>query len=376
VVGKLKYVIRKVPSKVLSFFIFIKNEIMEIKPIIYEMTIANESDGIFGISLVDEPAVQSYFVKFNEEKQVELRKIDGIQHNVLGVVLRPDFPIYRKGGYYIRYSKDVIRLMAQKMLADTTYKNTSVMHDGKFQSGVTLEQLFIKDKSLGNDPKGFEDIEEGTLFAVYHIEDEDIWNKIENGTFNGFSLEGKFTVEEEKIIKQNKEIMNLSKIKEAIKNLVVTFASVDTKEEITLYFDGELVEGTEVYDEFGSPIADGTYHTEDTEIKIEGGKVLTVTKIEVEEEPKEETEELEKNGETEAEGMTELETETVTVEETPTEEKPIEEEPKEDNRIEEMENKIGEMENKIEELFKSIADIKEVLSKPVVTSVTEELIST
>ena len=168
--------------------------------------------------------------------------------------------------------------------------------------------------------------------------------------------------------------MNLSKIKEAIKNLVVTFASVDTKEEITLYFDGELAEGTEVYDEFGSPIADGTYHTEDTEIKIEGGKVLTVTKIEVEEEPKEETEELEKNGETEAEGMTELETETetVTVEETPTEEKPTEEEPKEDNRIEEMENKIGEMENKIEELFKSIADIKEVLSKPVVTSVTEE----
>lgn len=71
--------------------------------------------------------------------------------------------------------------------------------------------------------------------------------------------------------------------------LVMKFAEVET-DKGTLTYDGELVEGVEVFvekeGEFVAP-EDGEYKTETQVITIEGGKVTKIEEIEVEE-PKEE----------------------------------------------------------------------------------------
>ena len=80
-------------------------------------------------------------------------------------------------------------------------------------NGVYLEELFIKNVEKGIDPKGFEDVENYSLFGVYTIENSDVWEAIQKGEFKGISLEGIFTFESEDDaeVQEWEEIYNLLK---------------------------------------------------------------------------------------------------------------------------------------------------------------------
>lgn len=171
---------------------------------IYIAEITDDIEGISAISLVDSPAVESDFLKFSKDKIKLNFKIENEEKRlVTGVVMRCDYPIYRIGvsgyEYYIIFNKETIIKMTEKMLKDNTFNNINLEHnDKRFVEGVNLRELFIKDTDKGINPKGFEDINNGSLFATYHVTNDEIWDEIKNGTFNGFSLEGLFTVNEQK----------------------------------------------------------------------------------------------------------------------------------------------------------------------------------
>jgi len=171
---------------------------------IYIAEITDDIEGISAISLVDSPAVESDFLKFSKDKIKLNFKIENEEKRlVTGVVMRCDYPIYRIGvsgyEYYIIFNKETIIKMTEKMLKDNTFNNINLEHnDKRFVEGVNLRELFIKDTDKGINPKGFEDITNGSLFATYHVTNDEIWDEIKNGTFNGFSLEGLFTVNEQK----------------------------------------------------------------------------------------------------------------------------------------------------------------------------------
>lgn len=189
---------------------------------IYEALITDEIDGITAVSLVDVPAVESDFLKFNKEKEKMLFSIDNEEKRlVTGVVLRADFPIYRitNSGYeyYIVFSRDTIIKMTEKMLKQNTFNNINLEHnDNRFVEGVTLRELFIKDTEKGINPKGFEDISNGSLFATYHIENNEVWEQIKQGTFNGFSIECYVNIEEVK--EEPKEIDTIEELLDYINN--------------------------------------------------------------------------------------------------------------------------------------------------------------
>ena len=75
---------------------------------VYQAILNTEEDGMIRVSLVDEPAVLRDFQAFKDQKPRCLYKIeDEEQRRVFGVVMRADFPIYRrdeamKGEYYIQ----------------------------------------------------------------------------------------------------------------------------------------------------------------------------------------------------------------------------------------------------------------------------------
>lgn len=189
---------------------------------IYEALITDEIDGITAVSLVDVPAVESDFLKFNKEKEKMLFSIDNEEKRIVtGVVLRADFPIYRitNSGYeyYIVFSRDTIIKMTEKMLKQNTFNNINLEHnDNRFVEGVTLRELFIKDTEKGINPKEFEDISNGSLFATYHIENNEVWEQIKQGTFNGFSIECYVDVEEVK--EEPKEIDTIEELLDYINN--------------------------------------------------------------------------------------------------------------------------------------------------------------
>lgn len=260
---------------------------------VYDATLG-EDGGMLRISLVDAPAVMADFVAFAHQKPVQMYRIeDEEQRMVLGVVMRADFPIYRRddriGEYYIIYRADTIREMAQKYLAEGRQNNVNLMHQGGDVEGVEMVQYFIKGKGL--QPEGFEDIADGSLFAEFHVLDDAIWEKVKDGTYKGFSLEGYFDLvpEEDKedvqrIVddldgkfnetqKPNKK-MKVKKFLKALGEALLKMGTITTDKGI-LAWDGEedLKEGDRVYleDEEGnrSDVEDGEYRTDD-------GKVINV----------------------------------------------------------------------------------------------------
>lgn len=166
---------------------------------IYKAIIGDEIDGITAISFVQEPAVECGFLQFDKQKKkLQFNVIDEVNRKVIAPIMRCNFPIYRwdadLGEYYIVYTKEVIEVMARKMLRENSYLTMNEEHNPyRPMDGVYLEELFIKNTEKGLNPKGFEDIENYSLFGVYSIDSNSVWEAIQKGVFTGISLEGNFS---------------------------------------------------------------------------------------------------------------------------------------------------------------------------------------
>ena len=261
---------------------------------VYEALISSEDDGIVTISLVDEPAVESDFVCFAKDAGKQLFALkDSAERLITGCLMKADTPIYRNDNgyeYYIVFSKKTIQTMAQKMLADSTFKNIDTQHNGELlpQGALTLMEVYVKDSNKGIDPN-FVDVPDGSLMVTFKVNDESIWQECANGDFlNGFSLEGFFETKQVDFSKNkpNKTKSFKMRIKELLRRMLAQFGEV-SMDELTLYYegDGELTVGTVVTDIDGNPIADGEYNNEEMTVKVMDGKVDAIEYIEKEEEP-------------------------------------------------------------------------------------------
>ena len=170
------------------------------KPI-YKAALTEDQNetGMYFISLVDDPAVECDFLAFEKVQNLTFRVENEEKRIVTGLVMPADRPILRQdfnGLYYILYDKDTIIAMAERFLAMGIANNVDTNHNFEVEDGVFLREMYIKDSERGISPKGFEDVEEGSLFATYHILNDEVWEKVKKGEFKGFSLAGIFAEEE------------------------------------------------------------------------------------------------------------------------------------------------------------------------------------
>lgn len=344
---------------------------------VFEALIDSLDCGIYKISLVDLPAVESDFVYFNKQDKVMKFNIENEEkHMVTGVIMRANFNIYRYdeefGEYYIKYSPETIKLMAEKMMVDYTFNNINIMHeDGTDVDGVNLVELFIKDEEKGINPIGFDDIENGSLFATYKVNNPIIWNEIKNGTFKGFSLEGMFDIEKTQFRKYNNNNTFLNTMNRLFNRFLKSFVkcgSVET-DKGTLYWVGEA--DLQIGDElFYNTENEEAVKVEDGEYTLEDGTVIVVKEGLV-------SEIREKDGEQEGElDMVKKEAceEEVIVEDEPTEEV-VEEEPK-DDKYDELKRDIDDLRKEHDELKGMFEEMKNtldaILNKPAAEPIVEE----
>lgn len=274
---------------------------------VYQALVDDTDTGMLKISLVDDPAVQSNFQAFSNKKPQMYAVEDEAKRLVLGVVMRADFPIYRRdesmGEYYILYTADTIRKMAEKYLVEGRQNEVNLMHqEGSDVEGVDMVQYFIKDSDKGVAPAGFDDIADGSLFAEFHVVNDEVWDAIVDGTYKGFSLEGVFDLVPERDTDKVQDIVDtlnglfsrifkpqkyekMTKVKGLLARLaraLVEMGNVTTDKGI-LSWDGEedLKAGDSVYieDQDGNrtPAADGDYTTGDGKvIVVVSGKVSEI----------------------------------------------------------------------------------------------------
>ena len=279
---------------------------------VYNAIISDAETGMFKISLVDDPAVMSNFQAFDKQNIPQMYAIqDEEKRLVRGVVMRADFPIYRRddkmGEYYIIYKADQIRIMAEKYLAESRQNDVNVMHRKDSDvDGVQMVQYFIKGDGVS--VEGFDECADGSLFAEFHIINDDVWNEIKAGTYKGFSLEGVFDMLPEtdadviqdivdkldgafrKLFKNNnnKIMSKLKKLKAALAKAFAALGNVTTDKGI-LAWDGDedLNAGYKIYVEDAegnrTPAEDGDYRTEDGKtIVVVGGQVAEIKDPEAE----------------------------------------------------------------------------------------------
>lgn len=283
---------------------------------VFEALVTDEDCGMVRISLVDLPAVMSNWQAFAGQQPQRFSIADEDQRLIRGVIMRADFPIYRRdesGEYYLIYKAETIRQMAEKYLAENRANRVDIMHDGDEVRGVQMVQWFIKDTSKGIAPAGYEDIADGSLFAEFHVTDDAIWAEVKEGTYKGFSLEGFFDVAPDMRQQDIDEIVRdlegrfsaadnlnkqniMSKISKSIDRLrelleadkKQTFGAVTTDKGI-LEWDGEddLEAGMPVFisaeDGTREAAADGEYTTDDQKvIRVENGIVAEIRDPEAE----------------------------------------------------------------------------------------------
>ena len=321
---------------------------------VFAVNVDDPGCSISAMSLVDDPAMSIDMVCFSKEQNMKFSIQDESQHNILTCLVRVDFPILRVtpdgNPYYIVFNKETAKVLCQRLMTDGMQQNISLNHNGKLIQGIQLQEVFIKDTEKGISPIGFEDAADGSLMGVYHIEDDALWNDCIEGRFKGISIESLLGIEEFKK-KCNKKIKknNMSKIKDALKRLLMEFNSLSTNiAELYWEEDTELMVGYKVFveDESGNkvPAMDGEYISDENKIKVAGGTVTEIEKREVDDMPAEVP--VEKKEETMEEPVVEE----------PVVEEPAVEEPKEDKTVE-LEKRISDLETKLADLETKLAEI-------------------
>lgn len=161
-----------------------------------EVNLDDDATGMTAISFVEDPAIESNFLYFNKETKPMVFKVeDKMQHKVTGCAIWADKPIYRYspsiGEYYTVFTPETIDRIVHKYAKQGLNNLVDLQHNGKMIDGVVMVEYFIKDTNKGIDPKGFEEIADGSLFVTYKIEDDELWNEIINpeSEFKGFSIE-------------------------------------------------------------------------------------------------------------------------------------------------------------------------------------------
>lgn len=267
----------------------------------YQAIISDSNEGVFCVSLVTDPATEINFVYFDKDKEIQKFAIeDKTEHMVSGIIMVADTPIYRRTAdgyeYYMSFSKETLKLMAEKLIKDGFGSSVNIQHvDGSNVDGVNLTELYVIDREKGIDPSYFSEAPDGSLVGTYKVNNDEVWEMIENGEVLSFSLEGIFTMVETNFKKENnkqdKKLSKMAKLKGILKSLLQEFGSIDTNQG-TLEFEGSLEIGTEVTinDE---PAADGEYETETQVIVVADGKVTEIRDKEVEEPAQEPATEVE-----------------------------------------------------------------------------------
>ena len=135
---------------------------------------------------------------------------------VTGPLMLADTPIFRVdsfGEYYVYFTADTIKQIAQKFFKKGYQSNVNLMHDGEQKvDGVTMFESWIVDKKRGIQPMaGFEDVPDGSWFGSFKVENDEVWNDIKAGKFKGFSVEGVFNY-----VRQNDEQEAAEKMRKVV----------------------------------------------------------------------------------------------------------------------------------------------------------------
>jgi hypothetical protein len=180
-----------------------------------------KNKGVYGISLVENPAMEGLFIALSKDEPLQLKEIDKEQRILMGLVLEPNKPIYRNQNgeeFNIIFNEETIKDLSYGFFKNNNHGNSTIEHDVKQNiQGVTFTESWIVenpkiDKSTNF---GFE-YPKGSWLAVMKVDSDEIWNDyVKTGKVQGFSIDAMLSLEEVNL-KTNIEMSNTNTLLEKI----------------------------------------------------------------------------------------------------------------------------------------------------------------
>jgi hypothetical protein len=92
------------------------------------------------------------------------------------------------------FTAETIEKIVNKFFKTGMIHNVNLMHDAnQVVNGAYMIESYIINRSRGiNPPAGFEGLTDGSWFGSFKVENQEIWQRIKQGEFKGFSIEGAF----------------------------------------------------------------------------------------------------------------------------------------------------------------------------------------
>jgi hypothetical protein len=194
---------------------------------IVELIISEEQkedmDGVFAISLVEDPAIEEFWVALNKQKeQIQFTKVDEDKRLLIAPALVPNKQIFRLdddgSDYHVFFSKETIKKASELFMKRNHLQSATFEHE-KEVDGLCVVESWVKEFEIDKSVKyGFEHCPVGTWFVTMRVDNDKIWDKVKNGEVLGFSIEGFFTDKMQSLSKRSlsQDETRINQVKELI----------------------------------------------------------------------------------------------------------------------------------------------------------------
>ena len=148
--------------------------------------------------------------------------IDEEKKIVLGPLMIPNKFILRRDEngepFYIYFSRETIRKMAEKFFKLNKQNNTDINHDENITNENTLMESWISESMEYDKSKKYGYmLPPGTWFVSYKINDDETWEKIKSRELKGFSLSGGF-INKMKVVDPEKTLNDIKDVLQQVKD--------------------------------------------------------------------------------------------------------------------------------------------------------------
>lgn len=169
---------------------------------IVELILDDEQDNfVEAISVVENPAIEEDFVALKSQ-EFKFEKVDEDKKILIGPILIPNKPIYRKNGadeYFIYFTRETVRKASQLYLKQGNQANSTLEHQQKINGLTLVESWIVEDKKNDKSNAYGMDLPLGTWVGSVKVDNDEIWNNyVKTGKVKGFSIEGYFADKAEK----------------------------------------------------------------------------------------------------------------------------------------------------------------------------------
>jgi hypothetical protein len=219
---------------------------------------SEENEGVYALSVVKFPAMQSNWITLSEDQSIKLATVDKDRRILMGIALIPNKPIYRKdtnGEYNIIFSSETVERAAHDFVKKGNTNNSTLEHEIDLGSdAVSVVESWIIEDDINDKTRkyGLKD-PVGSWAVMMKVHDDITWQKAINGEILGFSIDGMFNLNEitKKVnMSKTKKSSNWTKLASYIASLAnedeqetaVKLMSVTTADGVEIMYEGETLE--------------------------------------------------------------------------------------------------------------------------------------